>query len=209
MLDWVREHSSVIALVVNILMLGVWMTYLQVFVRGYSRQTRPKIVINRGAGSALTARCFISNMSSEPIYVESIVAILEADGQRWSAAVTDVETLDGFAMPEDPKKQTYQGPLQRGDYMEIGSFRSLIDRVLRKADLSGIAELDRMSENITAEIQVYADYASEDLLIGAQRRFTITWDNGAWRLHPEQLDTGQIRSRRQRRYIQERLREHL
>ena len=79
MLTWIAENTEVLNLAANVAMVVIWLAYLHVFLRSFRRQTRPKIVINLAAGSTLDAACFISNMSSEPIYVESIVAKLEVD----------------------------------------------------------------------------------------------------------------------------------
>jgi len=207
MLEWISANNRGLTLLVSLAMLIVWLVYLQVFLGGYRRQTRPKIIINYGAGTALDACCFISNMSSEPIYVESIVATLTADGRSWSLPVTDVEPHDGGENAADPKKRTYQGPLMPGQYMEIGSFRGLLARVVQGGESDGApagerVNIDVLNGPVSAEILVLADYASEDLLVGARRRFTAFRDDGAWRMHSETVGTEQIRSKGRRRQIE-------
>jgi hypothetical protein len=85
MLDWISEHHRVLSVLTNIGMLFVWIVYLQLFLSSYKRQTRPKILINVGAGRSIDARCLLSNMSSEAIYVESLIATLETEKDRWVA----------------------------------------------------------------------------------------------------------------------------
>ena len=87
-------------------MLLVWIAFLQVFVSSYRRQKRPNILIHRGAGSELEARCLISNMSAEPIYIESLIATVETVDGRWSCPVTEAD--EGRS---DLTLATRQGPM--------------------------------------------------------------------------------------------------
>lgn len=200
MLDWIDQNTELLSLVVSAAMLAVWVAYLHVFLVSYKRQTRSKIVINRGAGIDLDSRCLISNMGSDAIYVESIVASVEAENCDWRCAVTDIEVRGDGEAPADPKKLTHQGPLPSGDYMDIGSYRQLIERVV---DGRGRLEtvLAEMRGPVVAQIQVVADYASEDLLVGARRRFALEAQERRWLLKPQNGGTEQIRSRRERRSI--------
>lgn len=197
---WISQNVEILSLLVSVGMLAVWLTYLHVFLVSYNRQTRSKIVINRGAGVDLDARCLISNMSSESIYVESIVASVEAALGDWRCTVTDIEGGGDRELPVDPKKLTHQGPLGPGEYMDIGSYRQLLERVL-----DGRGRLETVLKNMTgpvvAQIQVVADYASEDLLVGARRRFRLEAKERRWLLEPQGGGTEQIRSHRERRSI--------
>jgi hypothetical protein len=200
MIEWLTEHNAGFGALANIGMLIVWLVYLQLFARGYRRQTRPKIVITRAAGSTLDASCFISNMSSDAIYIESIVASLCCGDQKWSRTVTDLETLDNEDDARDPFRKTHQGPLRPGEYMQVGTFGNLLERVLGTSanERDG---LNGLQDPLVAEITVIADYASEDLLVGASRRFALHKRAHSWLLHPESVSTHQIRSRRERRKI--------
>ena len=73
MLEWFAANSEMLNLVANWAMVIIWIAYLQIFLRSFRRQTLPKIVINRAAGSSLRASCFVSNMSSDAIYIESVI----------------------------------------------------------------------------------------------------------------------------------------
>jgi hypothetical protein len=198
MFEWITQNANVLSLVIDIGMLAVWLTYLHVFLNGFQRQTRSKIVINRGVGNDLDARCLISNMSSESIYVESIVASVEAAGRDWRCTVTDIDTADGQELPPDPKQRTHQGPLRAGDYMDIGSYRQLLDRVFKGHGSAG-AVLGELDAPIVAQVEVVADYASEDLLVGARRRFNLELHDGRWLLKAKSGGTEQIRAGRERR----------
>ncbi|MCD7058666.1 hypothetical protein [Pelagibacterium xiamenense] len=207
MIDWIVAHADVINALGSIGMLIVWITYLQVFLYSYRRQVRPKIVINRAAGSALDAHCFVSNMSSDAIYIESVLITLEVDGKTWTRAITDIgDVLDAGEQPEDPRSRTHQRPLMPGSYYVLGSFDTLINSVA-KAEYDG-AFADDLNGPIHAEVMIIADYASEDLPIGAKRRFKADWRGTYWYLYPETIHTTQIRSRRKRRRIIEMIADH-
>lgn len=200
MLQWISENSDAISAVSSVAMLFVWVAYLQVFLHSYRRQVRPKIVINRAAGSALGAACFVSNMSAEAIYLESVIVKLKCGELTARHTVTDVDALDGEEQPSDPRRRTLQGPLRPGEYTSIGTFESLIYKVLRRKG-EPPDRLKQFDEPISLEVVVIADYSSDDLLIGAVRRFAAEWKNDQWHLVPETAETEQIRSRPKRREI--------
>lgn len=201
MLEWVSDNGAALSVASNFGMLIVWVVYLGTFLRQYRRQTQPKIVINRAAGRSLDAECFISNMSTEPIYVEAIIVSFETEGKCWSATVTDIVRRDGEDIPDDPRQRTRQGPMRSGDYMPVGSFNGLLERVLEEnPDLETIDNDD--FEKASLRVKILADYASEELVIGAERVFDFAQDGSDWFLRSG-TSTHQIRSRRQRRRAQE------
>ena len=63
----------------------------QLLYLNFKRQRQPKIIINRGFGRTLQARCVISNMSPEPIFIEHIIAILHTDQGAISRDLIDFE----------------------------------------------------------------------------------------------------------------------
>lgn len=199
MLELISANSDLLNLIANWAMVLIWVVYLQVFLRSFRRQTLPKIVINRAAGSSLDAACFVSNMSSDAIYIESVLVELECGEKRLTSAVTDFETRDGQKDNPDPKLRTYQGTLPPSHYTSLGSFEYLISSVCRRIghDVGAL----KSSSPIFVEISILADYASENLLIGARRRFRATWAEGHWKLRAETPDTHQIRSHRERKRI--------
>ncbi|HEX2528553.1 MAG TPA: hypothetical protein VHL31_19940 [Geminicoccus sp.] len=189
----------------NVAMLFVWIAYLQVFVSSFRRQKRSKILINRGAGSGLEARCLISNMSAEAIYIESLIASVETKEGRWSWPVTDMQ--EGRS---DLKLATRQGPVQAGQFIDIGSFRSLVEPVLQKhaERRDGVAPGD-VDDLIAFEIKVIAVHGSEDLLAGAIRRFDVRRGESQLLLSGTMVGTRQIRSRIERRKLDDDVRTDL
>jgi hypothetical protein len=194
MWNWFASNHQVISALANIAMLFVWIAYLQVFVSSYRRQKRPNILINRGAGSGLEARCLISNMSAEAIYIESIIATVETTEGRWSCPVT--EMLEGRS---DLDLKTRQGPVQPGQFVDIGSFQNLIEPVLRRSTgLRGAVAPDDLENLVAFELKVIAVHGSEDLLAGAMRRFDLIRRQDQLLLRGHAVGTQQIRSRRER-----------
>lgn len=200
MLDWIHDYRQMLTLLINIGMLLVWIVYLQLFLSSYKRQTRPKILINVGAGRNLDGRCLISNMSPEAISIESLIATVETSERQWVCPVTDAQEL-AEKQDQNLRSMTVQGPLTHGEMMDVGSFRDLIHHAVRDSDCP-IESEGEIPETITAfEIQAIADFGPDDLLVGAKRRFELARKDGAWTLGQHSPQTEQIRSRSERRRI--------
>lgn len=85
--------------------------------------------------------------------------------------------------------------------MPIGGFRRLVERVLSGQNHDRTAHVEALSVPIGLELQVFADHASEDLLVSARRRFEITRQDGTLCLYAPTLATEQIRGRRERKQL--------
>ena len=202
MLDWIREHHETLSVLVNLGMLLVWIAYLQLFLANFKRQTRPKILINVGAGRSIDGRCLISNMSSEAVYIESLIATLETDKDKWVCPVTDAQELAKDREGEAGLRQvTVQGPLKQAEVMDVGSFCDLIQHVVKESEVPVSTEHEFPEGLAALEIQAIADFGPDDLLVGAKRRFELVKKDGAWTLGRHTPYTEQIRSRSQRRRI--------
>ena len=202
--NWISEYHQTLSLLVNIGMLLVWIAYLQLFLRNYRRQTQPKILINIGAGRSIDARCLISNMGSDAIYIESLIATVETNDGRWECPVTDAQAL-AQDQEQSLRNMTAQGTLKQGEMMDIGSFRDLARHVVRESDCPVPSEAEFPEELTAIEVQAIADFGPDDLLIGAKRRFEVVREDGGWVLGKHTPHTEQIRSRRERREIKRRL----
>jgi len=198
MLDWIDGNSEIINAIVNLCMLFVWVAYLQVFISSFKRQRRANILINIGSGRGLDNRCLVSNMSAEAIYIHSIIIEEERGGVTHRAAVTELDDVEGWERASDINLWSRQGPLKPGEIRDMGSFASMLDHALSmrvKKETEGTTTAEALS------VIVFANYASEDLMVGARRRFHMLADDGTVRLRPETVGTIQIRSRRERREI--------
>lgn len=196
MLQWIAQHRELITALTGLGTLIVWVIYLQVFVSSYRRQLRATLLITRGAGDGPEARCFVSNMSSGPVYVQSVLVTLATAKKTFVFPVTDMPGTASKAAA-DPLERTRQGPLASGELRDIGSFGNLIQHVLHGTQTppnNGFASA--AVEYVT--IEVVGIYGSEDLPIGARRRFLVVKENDRFRIQGQGLQTHQIRGRRAR-----------
>ncbi len=209
MLQWIAQNQAVVTAITGIGTLLVWIVYLQVFVSSYRRQLRPKILITRGAGDGLEAHCFVSNMSSDPVYIESILLTLEVPDDEWACPVTDLLDLEDDDAKGSSRSWTRQGPLRTAEMKDIGSFLDLVRHVLRRKQGRRQAELgDAIPDWLRAvKVEVLGAYGTEDLLIGARRRFVVIAEEGEVRLQGDRLFTEQITRRAERKRLIERLKQ--
>lgn len=195
--QWIGEHREIITALTSIGTLLVWVAYLQIFVNSYRRQLRATLLITRGAGDGLEARCFLSNMSSGAVHVASVLVTLHTPSRTIVRPVTDIRNAQG-EITEEGGRWTRQGPLGSGERRDLGSFGSLVRQVLSQTSAAG--ELPEVSVG-KITIQVIGIYGSEDLPVGARRAFVLRHENGRWQVAGEELDTRQVRSRRDRRRL--------
>lgn len=111
---WLNNNYGALAALFQCLTLVVWTLYLQLFLSSVRHRTRPKVLINRGAGRSLDSRCIITNMSAEPVYVEAVVAALglgkDRDGFTLTCSLGNIDRDQSQA--GDPRSEWYQGPFQ-------------------------------------------------------------------------------------------------
>lgn len=202
MLDWITRNHQIIGSVINLGMLVVWIVYLQVFVSNYRRQTRAHILINLGSGSGLDARCLVSNMSSEPIYIQSIIIEWDMPDSYHSRPVTELDGVEEWDEPSDLDLWTRQGPLGAGQIRDMGAFRAMLEHALSgRSDAGEDPGADAWDDLVAFEVKIIAVYGSEDLPVGAKRRFDILRKHGTTTLSPQTVGAQQIRSRGERRAI--------
>lgn len=202
MVEWIRDYRDVLSVLLNLGMLLVWLVYLQIFIAGFLRKRRPKLLIAEGAGSDLNARCLISNMSEDAMYIANIIASVRGPKDSRSSSVIDIRAVPDETSRRDPKQKTNQGPLEAGGYMDAGSFQDFVDRALtRGEDISSL-----MQRGVCVlEVTVVAIYASEELPAAAMRHFSLVPSKGRVHLRPQSFDTRQIRSRRERKRLRREL----
>lgn len=187
------EYSEPINLIINTLMLCVWVLYFQLLLNGQRRQRRAKILINRSAGKCVDANCIISNMSAEPIYVEAVVLKIGSGSSQRSISLTNLE--DATDKPEgDARAHWFQGPINQGDYINLGAYRTLLERAA--GDRSFAA---RPGQAVEFEISVIANYGPDDLLVAASRAFK--WQGDADTVKLAAGRTRQVRNRAERRRL--------
>ena len=200
MMEWLSAHSGALQVLLSGAMVMIWIAYLQVFLMNFKRQHRPDILINMGAGIGLRARCFVSNLALEPIYLLDVIVEIETENGPHRATITDRTEMTDEAL-RNPAEATNQGPLKSGDFIDIGNFETLVNR----ASSSDRAP-DAQSDIRAIEITVVAATAAKWSLIGAQRKYILQRDDdGRVSLKPVTITASQITSRGGRRKLQREL----
>ena len=122
MMSWITAHSSGLQVILNGAMVLIWVLYLQIFLTSFRRQHRSDILITLGAGVGLKARCFVTNLGLEAIYILDVLVEIETDEGKLRAIITDRTELSDDEL-NNPAEATNQGPLKSGDFIDIGSSR--------------------------------------------------------------------------------------
>ncbi|MGV0912543.1 hypothetical protein [Martelella sp. FOR1707] len=196
MWTWLDQHGAAIDSLLGGATLVVWVLYFQLLLTTYRHRSRPKILINRAGGDTPDTHCIITNMSAEPIYLESVLLHVVGDKGDQTFALSEV----GAGSPNGSSPQKwYQGPLSSGELSDIGSYRSIIER-FRKGELQKIGNADFGAIQSLTVIAV-ASYTARESLIAAERTFDLVEDETI--LRPRRYAATQIRSGRRRRRIEE------
>ncbi|WP_375260487.1 hypothetical protein [Palleronia sp.] len=183
----------------NMIMTIIWLVYLNLFFVSHRRQKAPMILISRGAGIGPEARLFISNMGAEPIYVSALIADCYTGDEVATAFITQNDHISGEEL-SSPGAATNEGPLGSGDYMDAGSFDSLMNRIERHSDHPLKArDVDRVTVTVVASTGYSA------LISAASTTYTILRSDGNTVFHPEHISTVQHRGLRARRRVRRRL----
>ncbi|MGB3897096.1 MAG: hypothetical protein WA973_00910 [Mesorhizobium sp.] len=208
--EWLVSNAALISACASIGMLVIWSIYLHIFWRSHQRRRKPKLIINWGEGRALSARCFITNMSEGAVFIQSVVVDLEASSGHYRTFISDAEDLRNSARPSDWKHMTRQGPLGPGKFIDMGSFESILDYAVREATGERTFAGSTVGRAIHQfEITIIGMYGSEDMMIGASRRFAIEHVGGKACLRSVTVETHQITSARERRRLARELAQQL
>lgn len=205
-MEWLNDNAQAISAVASICTLFVWVFYAQLLYNGYVRQRRPRVIINRGRGIGVDAICLISNMSSEAIYIQHLVAVLHTHKSSYSLDVVEYQQRGGEEQKDEQQSQetsyrTHQGPLASGDYLNIQSFGDIVNQV---KDYWEIDDNQLQEKNIQLEIRVIAIYGSEDMPTGASRTFNLDLNASPnHQLIPASVDTDRLNSHGQRKRVLE------
>ncbi len=205
MWQWLSQNSAVLSLLTSLLMLGVWITYLQLLFVQYRATRRSSILITRAAGKGMRSRCLVTNMSSQPLYVTSLIGTLHIGDRQVELGLTDLRDLPDD-LGADPRSTMGQGSLSTGQYLDIGHFHEIVTAMLEANDEADVQLADVHQLDLT----VVALYAPERLPVGASRRFRFD-SNGAKgaKVMPLNVRTEQIRSHRLRRELLQKLEDHM
>lgn len=166
-----------------------------------SKTTPATLLITRGPGHGLQARCFLSNMSSGPIYVATVQVQLENASGTFVCPVTDVVDLDAVG---EQVSSTRQGPLCNGETRDLGSFEQLLRHA---ADAGANHNSGALVKDLRAmTVEVVGLYGPEDQPIGARRCFLVLRQGNKLVVRGKELRTQQIRRSEDRGQLLEDLR---
>lgn len=194
MWEWFQHNSGAISSIATLATLVVWIGYFQVLLNGYRHRMRARILINRGGGRNIDARCVLSNMSSEPIYIEAIVISLEGDEDDQICSLSDFEIRSSSEV--DPRVKMLQGPLDSAEMVDIGSYREILDQIMDFNGRSGAGYTGKFT------ITVIATYTAENALVASERTYEAYEDGGKVRLYSPTVSAQMVRSKRERRRLQ-------
>lgn len=199
MWSFLADNASALNLIVNAAMLLVWICYFQLLYQTYAQQQSPNILINRGGGIDAEGRCIVSNMSSGPIYVQSIMVEVQCGEDLWSRIVSDIDKLSEEASASSAIEYTGQGPLDSGSSMDFGRFDKLVSRVI---DQCGDRQTrPEVTDVDMIRVTVLAAYTAKGRFVGATREFQIRKAGGHTKLDPVGVAAKQITGRRERRRL--------
>lgn len=208
MLQTLLEHAPLISAGMAGLTALIWVVYLTAFLASYRRQRRPSILITSGAGRGMGAHCFVTNLGLEPVYVLDIILDLtRPDGSRLRAVIPERnEQLpqDEQAGPDDARGATNVGPLASGEEIDIGRFRTMIDRACAENP-----EVQADMPLASIEITVVTITAARAALCAASRQYRVEQREGVAHLSATSIKARQIQGvfarRRLARELEQRL----
>lgn len=189
MWQWIAENDAALNTSLNVLMVVIWLVYLQTFLIAFLKQRRPSIHIDRGAAKDESARCIITNMGQQPIYLLAVIVDFGQDDRTSRAVVTDRDEI----RPEDartPLERTNQGPLSQGEAIDVGSLEDLMQRARRRLGTA----IDR-HEIGSMWVTALAVTNEGSYLIAGTKSFTVEHqEDRSTVFSPDQVLTKQIRS---------------
>jgi hypothetical protein len=197
-----QEHYDLLNLVANLAMMVVWIAYLNLFLISFHRQNRSVLHISSAASQDSRARCILTNMGSQHIYLLAVIVDIETDDGFSRAHVTDLVEKPVEDM-QNLLDRTLQGPMEPGEIRDVGSFAELADRAATQ--LGEDFDATR-THSMTVTAVAAANQAKE--LVGGYKRFAVKdhHDGEVTRFHETSTLTpqygGLFRSRRLRHLVE-------
>lgn len=181
----------------------IWLFFAEIFRRNMSRSRRARIMVNQGWGEQLDSVVLVSNMSHEAIHMHGVVVSMRCqDGQKLRTFLRDTGDAETWRRRKDPETVLRQGPLSPGEFMNLGTFRVLVDEAMNNlgypdVDDDFIESLDVASIKVT----VVCNYGPSGRFIGAQRRFDVAARDPV-KLRPATLESRSLWGRKAARKLE-------
>jgi hypothetical protein len=199
MWNWILQHAAVVQAIVGLVTAAVWITYLNVFVESMRRQRRSEILITLGGDRGVDGRVLVSNLGLEPIYILDIMLTYYKGSETKTLSVADRTEIAPIKQTTTDRA-TLQRPLKSGEFVEIGTIDTLLNRVA-----SRVAAPRHDLDLTCLEITVAAVTAAASGIVAARRIFDIQHVEGRLVVRPKTLYAEQIRKRRGRKRIERQL----
>ncbi|WP_121062601.1 hypothetical protein [Chachezhania antarctica] len=193
MLDVIKSNIGLFQLATSVVVILVWLVYLNIFLKDFRQQRRSSLLITRGGADDITARCLVSNMGAQPAYLLDVLACFDTPDGPVFASVVDRSELRQDQV-DLPSELTGQGPIASGGFVDIGSFRDVAGRAL---DGSGF----RVNDCDDLKLVAVATTNQAQRLVAAVRDFGFDHDGDTVHVAPRAVEARQIRSRRDQRRI--------
>ncbi|MFW5816670.1 MAG: hypothetical protein ACOCVP_07410 [Wenzhouxiangella sp.] len=200
---------SVVTAATSVLMVVIWIAYLQLALMQFRRASRPFLIIHHAHENAPSALCMFVNMSQEPVHLECVLATITGEHGTAVRYVVDYHRMT----PDDRDVQTRlrQGPIQPGGYLVLGSFADIIlGRQSNPRRDEDTEEIDRRFDGIEQlSISVAVTHGPSKSYIGASRQFFLEHGDGQPLIRARSIHTEQLvhwpKRRRVRRWIEARV----
>ncbi|SPJ25173.1 hypothetical protein [Palleronia abyssalis] len=203
MIEFIAEHHNVISVITSSILMVIWLLYLNLFYVGIRRTRRPMIMVSRGAGKGPEARLFVSNMGAEPIYITALIADAQCGDKTITAYITQNDHIGSDSL-ESPDAATNEGPLGSGDYLDAGSFESMLTRIkLHAAEALDTDQIERLT------LTVVAATGHSAAISAGRKMYHVIRREDEIIFHPEKVSTEQMRNWLSRRRIRKRLESEL
>ncbi|WP_131618214.1 hypothetical protein [Roseivivax marinus] len=194
------NHAQLLGVGISAISAIIWVIYLQLLFSSMRRQRRTNLEITRAGEPGEDAKCLVSNMGAEPVYIKSIIVDVVADGKRYSAAATQRREITQDQL-SDLKEKTTEGPLDSGNSRDVGSFKDLLGRIMEFCD---IERLKDDIEEIKILVAVNSGFSKQ--MAAAEQTFSVTPDgHGSMYLTQKKVSSTQLRRRKVRRKIETRI----
>ena len=185
MFSFISDNSSAISAISNVVMVAVWIVYLQLLLNNFLRQRRSSLIVSCSVSPDNTPTCFVSNMSERGFHIQIISGTVDVDGEPFRADVTEP-----FA---NNHETSFQRPLAAGQSLELGTFRDLLDRILvARTDLE--RDLLEKHGQLDIHITIVGIHGPSRGAVAARRGFRVRQEDG------EMKASGLVRQTRQYRW---------
>lgn len=191
MFEFISQNASAISATANVIMVLVWVTYLQLLLTSFMRQRRSSLIISCSVSPNDKPTAFVSNMSEGRFHIQNIAAAVMVDGKRYRGDITEPTA--------DSHETSFQRPLADGQSLDLGTFEELLDRV--EATQSELpANLLEKYRELDVYITIIGIHGASRKAVAARRGFRLHLEDGKMKAsglvrHTEQFRWGRARRR--------------